>query len=234
MPKRRGSPPRRPGNTPSRRWTTSSTRTTPAVVTPCSAGGDDTPPAPGWATAPAPHAPRRSYAVLRGLTSIGGGMVAAATTSLPERADAGRNYDYRYVWIRDQCYAGQAVAAAGAHPLLDDAVAFVADRLRADGKRMAPAYTTTADPVPDQRHLDLPGYPGGYDIIGNWVNTHSQPDALGEGLLLFAAAAKHARLDTQHWSAAETAAAAIAARWQEPDAGIWEIDNRAWTHSRLT
>ncbi len=76
---------------------------------------------------------RRSYAVLRGLTSSGGGMVAAATTSLPERAEAGRNYDYRYVWIRDQCYAGQAVAAAGPHPLLDDAVSFVSDRLLEHG-----------------------------------------------------------------------------------------------------
>jgi GH15 family glucan-1,4-alpha-glucosidase len=44
-------------------------------------------------------------AVLRGLTSGGGGMVAAATTSLPERADRDRNYDYRYAWIRDQAYA---------------------------------------------------------------------------------------------------------------------------------
>ena len=52
----------------------------------------------------------RSIAVLRGLTSRSGGMVAAATTSLPERAEAGRNYDYRYAWIRDQCYAGQAAA----------------------------------------------------------------------------------------------------------------------------
>ena len=49
--------------------------------------------------------------------------------SLPERAKRGRNYDYRYVWIRDQCYAGQAVAADGPHPLLDDAVCFVTDRL---------------------------------------------------------------------------------------------------------
>ncbi len=70
---------------------------------------------------------RHSCAVLAGLTSSTGGMVAAATTSLPERSKAGRNYDYRYVWIRDQCYAGQAVAADGPHRLLDDAVSFVAD-----------------------------------------------------------------------------------------------------------
>jgi alpha,alpha-trehalase len=181
-----------------------------------------------------PHDTRRSYAVLRGLTSTGGGMVAAATTSLPERAAAGRNYDYRYVWIRDQCYAGQAVAAAGPHPLLDDAVSFVADRLLEHGDRLAPAYTTTGAAVPDQRHLDLPGYPGGYDIVGNWVNQQFQLDAFGEALLLFAAAARHDRLDTRHWSAAEKAAAAITRRWTEPDAGIWEIDNQPWTHSRLT
>ncbi|MGH3603679.1 MAG: glycoside hydrolase family 15 protein, partial [Pseudonocardiaceae bacterium] len=51
----------------------------------------------------APRDARHSYAVLRGLTGSGGGMVAAATMSLPERAEQGRNYDYRYVWIRDQC-----------------------------------------------------------------------------------------------------------------------------------
>ncbi|HZV24855.1 MAG TPA: trehalase-like domain-containing protein, partial [Acidothermaceae bacterium] len=157
----------------------------------------------------APRDTRHSYAVLRGLTSHGGGMVAAATTSLPERAEAGRNYDYRYVWIRDQCYAGQAVAAAGSHPLLDDAVNFVSDRLLADGDRLVPAYTTTGQPVPGQYRLDLPGYPGGYNIVGNWVNQQFQLDAYGEALQLFAAAARHDRLDTRHWSAAEAAAGAI-------------------------
>ena len=181
-----------------------------------------------------PHDTRRSYAVLRGLTSAGGGMVAAATTSLPERAEAGRNYDYRYVWIRDQCYAGQAVAAAGPHPLLDDAVGFVGDRLLEHGDRLAPAYTSTGDTVPDQRHLELPGYPGGADIVGNWVNRQFQLDAYGEALLLFAAAARHDRLTTENWRAVEAAVAAITRRWTEPDAGIWEIDNRPWTHSRLT
>jgi GH15 family glucan-1,4-alpha-glucosidase len=181
-----------------------------------------------------PRSTRRSYAVLRGLTSHGGGTVAATTTSLPERAEAGRNYDYRYVWIRDQCYAGQAVAAAGPHPLLDEAVAFVADRLLEHGDKLAPAYTTTGDPVPSQRRLDLPGYPGGYDIVGNWVNQQFQLDTFGEALLLFAAAARHDHLDTHHWAAVEAAVGAITRRWTEPDAGIWEIDNRPWTHSRLT
>jgi alpha,alpha-trehalase len=181
-----------------------------------------------------PRDTRRSYAVLRGLTSNGGGMVAAATTSLPERAAAGRNYDYRYVWIRDQCYVGQAVAVDGPHPLLDDAVGFVSDRLLDHGDKLAPAYTTTGEPVPDQHHLDLPGYPGGFDIVGNWVNQQFQLDAYGEALLLFAVAARHGHLDTRHWNAAEAAAGAISRRWTEPDAGIWEIENRPWTHSRLT
>jgi hypothetical protein len=181
-----------------------------------------------------PRDTRRSYAVLRGLTSATGGMVAAATTSLPERAEAGRNYDYRYVWIRDQCYAGLAAAAApDPLPLLDEALGFVADQLIEHGDHLAPAYTTRGEPVPDQRHLRLPGYPGGYDIVGNWVNRQFQLDAFGEALVLFAAGARHDRLDARHWDAAMAAAGAIARRWDEPDAGIWELGNRAWTHSRL-
>ena len=176
---------------------------------------------------------RHSYAVLSGLTSNGGGMVAAATMSLPERARQGRNYDYRYVWIRDQCFTGQAVAASGPLPLLDDAVRFVSDRLLADGAHMVPAYTVTGDPVPDERTLDLPGYPGGSDVVGNWVNHQFQLDAFGEALLLLAAAAGHDRLDADGWRAAEAAADAIADRWQEPDGGIWELEPDAWTHSRL-
>jgi len=176
---------------------------------------------------------RHCYAVLRGLTASTGGMVAAATTSLPERAAQGRNYDYRYVWIRDQCIAGQAMAALGGAPLLQDAVRFVADRLLADGAQLKPAYTSTGGPVPDQHPLPLPGYPGGHDRLGNWVNQQFQLDAFGEALLLFASAARLGRLDARGWKATEAAASAIAERWTEPDAGIWEIDKQPWTHSRL-
>ncbi len=160
-------------------------------------------------------------------------MVAAATTSLPERARTGRSFDYRYVWIRDQCYAGQAVARAGAHGLLDEAVRFVGDRLRADGDQMKPAYTVDGGDVPRERALDLPGYPGGTDIVGNWVRGQFQLDAFGESLLLFAAAARAGRLDGDGWRAAEIAAKAIAGRWREADAGIWELEPAEWTHGRL-
>ena len=78
---------------------------------------------------------RHAYAVLRGLTSASGAMVAAATTSLPERLEASRNYDYRYAWIRDQCYAGLALAAHGPHPMLASSVRFVTERLH--GRRAA-------------------------------------------------------------------------------------------------
>jgi hypothetical protein len=181
----------------------------------------------------APRDARHAYAVLRGLTSNGGGMVAAATMSLPERAAQGRNYDYRYVWIRDQCYAGQAVAADGPHPLLDDAVRFVAARLLQDGPNLKPAYTITGGPVPDERTLHLPGYPGGTDIAGNHANAQFQLDALGEALLLFAAAARHDHLEGDGHQAVTTTVAAIRQRCNEPDAGIWELDNQRWAHSRL-
>jgi alpha,alpha-trehalase len=177
---------------------------------------------------------RHAYAVLRGLTSARGGMVAAATMSLPERSDQGRNYDYRYSWIRDQCYAGQAGAATGGYALLDGAVGFVAGRILADGPWLKPAYTVDGGPVPDERAIDLGGYPGGADKAGNWVNRQFQLDALGEALLLFAAAARLDRLESAHWQAVEVTVAAIGERRGDSDAGIWELHDARWTHSRLT
>lgn len=181
----------------------------------------------------APRDAQQAFAVMLGLTSGAGGMVAAATTSLPERARQGRNYDYRYAWIRDQCFAGQAAARAGAHAVTDSCVAFVGERLLADGARMSPAYTVSGERVPRERALELGGYPGGTDVIGNRVGAQFQLDAFGEALLLLAAAAEHDRLDAEGWRAAQAAIAAIERRWREPDSGVWELDPRPWAHSRL-
>ncbi len=177
---------------------------------------------------------RRSFALLRGLTGPHGGTVAAATTSLPERADANRSYDYRYVWVRDTCDVGRAGASiSGGEAMLDDAVRWVAARLLADGDNLAPAYLDDGSPVPAIDKLHLPGYPGGHDVVGNHIADQFQLDAFGEALLLFALAASRQRLDATGWEAADKAAAAIERRWKEPDSGIWELDPKRWAHSRL-
>ena len=63
--------------------------------------------------------------------------------------------------------------------------------------------------------------------------TQFQLDAFGEALLLYAAAARHDRLDTDHWRAATVAVSAIEQRWSGEGAGLWELQPRRWTHSRL-
>ena len=176
---------------------------------------------------------RHAYAVLTGLTASSGAMVAAATTSLPERLEGFRNYDYRYAWIRDQCYAGLAVAAHGPHPLLDGAVAFITERILADGPDLMPAYTAAGGPVPAERRLRVRGYPGSAVRAGNRVRDQFQLDTLGETLQLLAAAARLDQAGPDNWRAAQVAAAAIEQRWNGPDAGLWELDSQRWAHSRL-
>jgi GH15 family glucan-1,4-alpha-glucosidase len=87
--------------------------------------------------------------------------------------------------------------------------------------------------VPAERGLDYPGYPGGHAVAGNHAAKQFQLDAFGESLVMFAAAARHDRLDAEGWRAAEVAVKAISSRWQERDGGIWELENQHWTHSRL-
>lgn len=180
-----------------------------------------------------PGESHHSYAVLRGLTGSTGAMVAAATNALPEHAHAGRNYDYRYAWIRDQCFAGQAAAAIGDHRLLDSATRFVAARVLDDGPRLRPAYTVTGDAVPDESTLDLPGYPGAPVRVGNRANDQFQLDAFGESLLLFAAAAEAGRLDEDGRRAIDVLVRSVIERRGDEDSGIWELDDRRWAHSRL-
>ncbi len=177
---------------------------------------------------------RQAYSVMRGLTTPGGGMVAAATLGLPERAEEGRNYDYRYVWLRDQVYAGESAAVHEPLPLFLDAVDLIAARLNEHGPHPAPAYRVDGTSLPHEKRLQLSGYPGGYDVVGNWVNGQFQLDALGESVHLFGTALRHGTLDRDGLDALDIAVDGIRQHWSEPDAGIWELDDAWWTQSRLS
>jgi len=92
----------------------------------------------------------------------------------------------------------------------------------------------TGDPVPAERQLDLPGYPGAPDVYaGNHAGSQFQLDVFGEALTVLADAGEADRLDGDGWRAIEVAIAAIEQRWAEPDAGVWELDARHWAHSRF-
>src|SRR5258707_13936517 len=96
-------------------------------------------------------------------------MVAAATTSLPERLEGGRNYDYSVAWIRDQCYTGTDVAAHGPHSLLSGALRFLTERVLEAGPELAPAYTVTGQPMPAERKLQMREHAGVTAVAGNMV-----------------------------------------------------------------
>lgn len=186
---------------------------------------------------------RHAFAVLAGLTTPGGGMVAAATTSLPEHADGGRADDYRYVWLRDQAWTCLALAAAlppdgqgGDEVVLElftRQTAWLTERVLEHPGALSPAYRTDGSPVPGEVELDLPGYPGGRTVVGNDAGAQHQLDTYGDLLALYATAAEHGHLDARGAAAARSLVETIAAHWEEPDAGLWELERAWWTQSRL-
>lgn len=130
-----------------------------------------------------------------------------------DQAAQDRNYDFRYAWIRDQCFVGRAAATIdGGLDVLGSSVAFVAERLLEDGDHLAPAYTTRGTPVPAEFTLGFPGYPGGNAVAGNHAAKQFQLDAFGESLSMFAVAAGQDCLDAEGWRAATVAVEAIASR----------------------
>ena len=168
----------------------------------------------------------RSLVTLKGLTyEPSGGIVAAATTSLPETLGGSRNWDYRYCWLRDSAFTLSALVGVG---LLDEAYAWQQWALRAvagepedaqimygiDGTRRLPEYE-----IPW-----LAGYEGASPVrIGNDAAGQVQGDVPGEVL----AAAQGGRTAgiipiERGWELQRWLAGRLEKAWKKPDNGIWE------------
>jgi GH15 family glucan-1,4-alpha-glucosidase len=182
---------------------------------------------------------RRSLITLKGLTyAPTGGILAAATTSLPEHIGGVRNWDYRYCWIRDATFTLIGLMSAG---YLDEARAWQQWLLRAAAG--IPAQMQIMYGVAGERRLkeyELPwldGYEGSKPVrVGNAASDQFQLDIYGELLdSMYQADRAGIKPSEPEWRMQVKLLDFLETKWEEPDYGIWEVrcDPRHFTHSKM-
>jgi GH15 family glucan-1,4-alpha-glucosidase len=180
-----------------------------------------------------------SLIVLKALTyRPTGGIVAAPTTSLPERIGGVRNWDYRYCWLRDATFTLYALMNAG---FVDEAAAWRDWLLRAVGGD--PANAQIMYGIGGQRRIPeyeldwLPGYAGSQPVrVGNAAAEQFQLDVYGEVMDALHQARLHDIGPNQHaWSLQQMLLDFLEGAWDQPDEGIWEVrgGRRHFTHSKV-
>ncbi|MGH8611920.1 MAG: glycoside hydrolase family 15 protein [Gammaproteobacteria bacterium] len=181
----------------------------------------------------------RSLITLKALTyAPTGGIVAAATTSLPERLGGVRNWDYRYCWLRDATFTLYALISGG---YTDEACAWRGWLLRAVAG--TPAQLNIMYGLGGERRLTeleldwLPGYEGSQPVrIGNAAYRQFQLDVFGE-ILDLSHQVRRAGLapDDNTWHVSRALLQFLESAWREPDEGIWEVrgPRRHFTHSKV-
>ena len=198
----------------------------------------------GWSdqcpdVGPWTEAVKRSLITLKALTyAPSGGIVAAATTSLPEQLGGVRNWDYRYCWLRDATFTLQAFMHLGYY---DEARAWRDWIMRAIAG--SPDQIQIMYGVGGERWLPelivpwLPGYENSSPVrIGNGAHRQLQIDVFGEVADAMFQARKGGMDNTERGRAIRPLIMDYLARaWREPDEGIWEVRGgpQHFVHSKV-
>jgi GH15 family glucan-1,4-alpha-glucosidase len=167
-----------------------------------------------------------------------GAIVAALTTSIPEAPDSGRNWDYRYCWLRDGYYVVQALNRLGAADMLENYLGYlrnIVDQSR--GGHVQPVYGVGMEPAIYERTVEsLPGYRGmGPVRTGNQAYEHHQHDVYGQIILPLVQAFHDQRFlreaTVSDFEALEKVGERAVAVHDQPDAGLWEFRTIARVHT---
>ncbi len=167
-----------------------------------------------------------------------GAIVAALTTSVPEAEHSGRNWDYRFCWIRDAYYVVQALNRLGAVDILEGYLGYLRNIVDdARGGHIQPVYGVGGEAAIGERiEGALPGYRGmGPVRAGNQAHEHLQHDVYGQIVLSNVQAFFDQRLlrpaDAADFRQLEVVGERAFAVHDSPDAGLWEFRTIARTHT---
>ena len=188
-----------------------------------------------------PQAEMRSALTLRALCHRkSGGILAAATTSLPEALGGTRNWDYRFVWIRDAALSARELLYVGS---ITEAVDYLnwLEHVNASVtgvESLRPIYRINGERLGAEASIDsLPGYAGSRPVrVGNAADSQLQIDVFGPVCLLIEQLVQaRGSVSEQEWTLTCSMVDAVGRRWMNPDHGIWEIRDRPkhYTHSRM-
>ena len=155
-----------------------------------------------------------------------GGIVAAPTTSLPEKIGGIRNWDYRYTWLRDASFTMDALLSLGESTVALWFFEWLCRVCQTHWEQFQIMYRVDATPdIPEEELGHLKGYrESGPVRIGNGAANQSQHDIYGEVLSsAYILAQTGHSVTEEHWNLLQTLANHAADRWTQPDSGIWEV-----------
>ncbi|MRX47703.1 glycoside hydrolase family 15 protein [Pedobacter puniceum] len=165
-----------------------------------------------------------------------GAIIAASTTSLPEFPGSGRNWDYRFCWLRDTYYVINALHHIGHFEETEKYFDYITDISFEEGLRYQPLYSISRQKNLVEEIADhLEGYLGNGPVrIGNQAYEHIQNDIYGQALIsLLPLYTDHRFVFSERKDSAslvEVALRRIEHTIDEVDAGIWEFRNSAYLH----